>query len=675
MKSALINEKLENHGSQTTSSKRIKVVKPKPTNTPSKVPTAIQTSGNNPNDTPITVPTIIQTSVIKKGIKPVDPPQNVATSHLKDPISTTINLDEACTLDTSSAHLPHLDSPSLSPELQDNSSVDSIEIEFLPESEEQLDHTYHSPTDVFSEHHEYELFLLQNEIDAPNDNPNHYDIHTCEIQDDILIHATNLSNTFALPQFMAQHNCDYQEPTDDPMAVPTSSQASCNHTLKPKCAHIPIDIPVQWLKFIHPSPKSKMTKTPFQIAGHVAYSPIASMNYKWTINIHDVYPLFQVMKSEGYITPSLHIPKHDLSSLAPPKGEMKSFFSWTSSNLCFGKPTLGKLNQVKLLCSFSSRTLWDPTLAKSNQETELCITKHIPLCDSAGHTAIPFPTPRSSSETNRVSNSHSSLVTTPSSRVILGKPKSEVTKVLTDNSGKNGEHFYGENWHNTTKNGENSDWNSILLTKNLTHHVGRNGEHSCVPFNLNNTSRGFMLKEVDWGGKHPINSVVDWQRHETYPTGHNISEVDWGALHDSSFFLFLVNIDYDAKPKDFFTQELWGGLSERTSSTTLRSLNHVEGKLVHHLELQKDPSRLDLQLDQQRDPKSSPHPQHESSYNLPNQWDPGEKSLLPQLFRKATVSKIIYFLWIQSEYNLSCMLSKHWEFLKILQVIQKLLIL
>ena len=65
-----------------------------------------------------------------------------------------------------------------------------------------------------------------------------------------------------------------------------------------------------------------------------------------------------------------------------------------------------------------------------------------------------------------------------------------------------------------------------------------------------------MLKEVDWGGKHPINSVVDWQRHETYPTGHNISEVDWGALHDSSFFLFLVNIDYDAKPKDFFTQEL-----------------------------------------------------------------------------------------------------------------------
>ena len=76
-----------------------------------------------------------------------------------------------------------------------------------------------------------------------------------------------------------------------------------------------------------------------------------------------------------------------------------------------------------------------------------------------------------------------------------------------------------------------------------------------MPFNLSNTSCGLMLKEVDWGGKHPINSVVDWQTHETYPTRHNISEVDWGPFHDSSFFLFLGNIDYDAKPKEFFTQE------------------------------------------------------------------------------------------------------------------------
>ena len=188
---------------------------------------------------------------------------------------------------------------------------------------------------------------------------------------------------------MTQHNCENQDPTDDPSAVPTASQTSCDHTLQPRCAHNPM-------------------------------------------------------------VTQCNLSQHDLSSLAAPKGEMKSSFSWTSlfksptsNTLCFGEPTLGKLNQVELLHSI-------PTLTKSNQEAELCITKHIPLCDSAGHTGIPFPTPRSSSETNRVSNSHSSLVTAPSSRMILGKPMIEVTKVLTHNSGKNGEHFYWENWHNTT---------------------------------------------------------------------------------------------------------------------------------------------------------------------------------------------------------------------------------
>ena len=84
--------------------------------------------------------------------------------------------------------------------------------------------------------------------------------------------------------------------------------------------------------------------------------------------------------------------KHDLSSLIPPKGEMESSFSWTcrfksptSSTLCFSEPTLVKLNQ----------------------ETDYYMTKHMP---------------KPSSGANRVSVSHSSLVT------------------------KNGEHFYGENF-------------------------------------------------------------------------------------------------------------------------------------------------------------------------------------------------------------------------------------
>ena len=170
-----------------------------------------------------------------------------------------------------------------------------------------------------------------------------------------------------------------------------------------------------------------------------------------------------------------------------------------------------------------------------------------------------------------------------------------------------------------------------------------------------------------------------------------------------------------------------------------RSLNHVEGKLVHHLELQKGPSRLDHQLNLQRDYTPSPYPDMypnpslsltttlllvghayyflkkmgrdltstslmaylkfflilrkdfptsypssnmevhtlsltldnmKISYNLLHEWDPGEKPLLPQLFRTTTSAKIIYFLWIQSEYNLGCMLCKHWELLKISQEIQ-----
>ena len=70
--------------------------------------------------------------------------------------------------------------------------------------------------------------------------------------------------------------------------------------------------------------------------------------------------------------------KHNLSCLAPPKGERKRrtclFKSPTSSTLCFGEPTLAKLNQ----------------------EIKLCITKHIPLCDSSVHTATPFSVPSSS---------------------------------------------------------------------------------------------------------------------------------------------------------------------------------------------------------------------------------------------------------------------------------------
>ena len=102
-----------------------------------------------------------------------------------------------------------------------------------------MDHAILSPTDVFLEHHDYELFLLQKEIDVPYDNLSHQDTHVYEKQDQdvFLMHAINLSHNFALPQFMAQHNCEDLKPTDTPSTVPTALQASSDHIFNPKCAH------------------------------------------------------------------------------------------------------------------------------------------------------------------------------------------------------------------------------------------------------------------------------------------------------------------------------------------------------------------------------------------------------------------------------------------------------
>ena len=159
-----------------------------------------------------------------------------------------------------------MEHPSISSELKDNSSVGStepesildsedllqldsisvssqttcsIETEFLPEFKGQLDHMNLSPTDVFSGLHDYELFLLQKEIDVPHDNLSHQDTHVYEEQDQdvILTHATILSHTFELPQFIEQNNYEDHEPADTPITGPTAFQVSCDHTLYTECTH------------------------------------------------------------------------------------------------------------------------------------------------------------------------------------------------------------------------------------------------------------------------------------------------------------------------------------------------------------------------------------------------------------------------------------------------------
>ena len=111
---------------------------------------------------------------------PEDPPQDVDKSHLSDSTSTTTNLSETFSLNTSSVHLLNLNSPSLSSELQDTSSIGSVEIEFDSDFEEPMEGNKFSPTDVFSIQHDYDLFLLNQELHTPSDNLNHQDAHVCE---------------------------------------------------------------------------------------------------------------------------------------------------------------------------------------------------------------------------------------------------------------------------------------------------------------------------------------------------------------------------------------------------------------------------------------------------------------------------------------------------------------
>ena len=130
-----------------------------------------------------------------------------------------------------------MDSTSLKSQLQDTFS---IEIEFVPEFEGHLDHANLSQTDIFLEHHDYELFLQNQEIDTPSDNLSHQESHNCEesCQDDpFLTHATNLSLTFAPPHFMEQHNCEDLKPTDTRNTVPNSNKASSGHASNTNCAH------------------------------------------------------------------------------------------------------------------------------------------------------------------------------------------------------------------------------------------------------------------------------------------------------------------------------------------------------------------------------------------------------------------------------------------------------
>ena len=258
----------------------------------------------------------------------------------------------------------------------------------------------------------------------------------------------------ALPKFLTHHNCDVLDPTDTPSAVPTALQAPSDDTyypilMKANCTHNPSTSQVS--KSYHANPVA------------FPYPPD---------------PGEHVLETSHVQTTLVERDKLDLSILIPPKGEMESSFSWTSpfksptsSTSCFGEPTLGKLNQ----------------------KTDFYMPTHMP---------------KPSSGANRVSVSHSSLVT------------------------KNGEHFYGENFiHDFPKSWKHIkevDWGDKLK--------------------LNYTTYGYMLMEIDWGGKFNYTyPMANWQGHEKHPTGHKTSEVDWGGHDpngpDNPPPMYIINLD------------------------------------------------------------------------------------------------------------------------------------
>ena len=269
---------------------------------------------------------------------------------------------------------------------------------------------------------------------------------------------THQRYVFARVNQSKHHNCDDLDPADTPSAVPTALQAPSDDTYSPKCTHSLMET------------QCNHSQYPILMKQNCTHNPSTSQVSKSCHPNPVTFPYppdpgEHVLETSSAPTTLVERDKLDLSSLIPPKGEMESSFSWTcpfksptSSTLCFGEPTLGKLNQ----------------------ETDFYMTKHMP---------------KPSSGANRVSVSHSSLLT------------------------KNGEHFYEENF---------------------IHHFPLSWKHikevDCGDkLKLNYTTYRYKLMEIDWGGKFNYTScgypMANWQGHETHPTGHKTSEVDWGG-HD-----------------------------------------------------------------------------------------------------------------------------------------------
>ena len=264
---------------------------------------------------------------------------------------------------------------------------------------------------------------------------------------------------FARVNQSKHHNCDNLDPADTPSAVPTTLQAPSDDTYNPKCTHSLMETqcnhsqyPILMKKMCTHNPSTN------QVSNSYHPHPVTFLS--------PPDPGEHVLSTSSAPTTLVERDKLDLSSLIPPKREMESSFSWTcpfksptSSTLCFGEPTLGKLNQ----------------------ETDFYMTNHMP---------------KPSSGAIRVSVSHSSIVT------------------------KNGEHFHGKNFiHDFPKSWKHIkevDWGDKFKLNYTTYGYmlmeidwGGKFNYTSCEYPMANWQghethpTGHKTSEVDWGGHDP----------------------------------------------------------------------------------------------------------------------------------------------------------------------------
>ena len=143
---------------------------------------------------------------------------------------------------------------------------------------------------------------------------------------------------------------------------------------------------------------------------------------------------------------------------------------------------------------------------------------------------------------------------------------------------KNGEHFYGENFiHDFPKSWKHIkevDWGDKLKP--------------------NYTTYGYMLMEIDWGGKFNYTScgcpMANWQGHGTHSTGHKTSEVDWGGHDPNPNHVnesLLSEVDWGAHNPDADDPEQLTGESILSFLTFVVQLQWLVtlGRLVTHAQV------------------------------------------------------------------------------------------